>query len=235
MNVLETTDLVAGYGRLPVLHGVSIQVPERGASAIIGPNGAGKSTLMKTLARQIPVMSGDIEIRGRSYRGRDAVWAARNGIAYVPQTGNVFPDLSVEENLRLGAFARSDARAAIQEARDRFPVLAERAPQSAGSLSGGERQILAISCALLMRPSLLLLDEPTTGLSPKATRMVVDWIGEIIAGGTAVLWVVEQQPKPVLERAEVAYMLEAGQVRFAGEAGPLLEEGRLEELFLRRS
>jgi len=235
VTLLEAKDLVAGYGRLPVLHGVSIRVAEGGASAIIGPNGAGKSTLMKTLARQLPVMGGDVELRGESYRMRDAVWAARNGIAYVPQSGNVFPDLSVEENLRVGAFNRGDASAAVREATDRFPVLAQRARQSAGSLSGGERQILAISCALLMRPSLLLLDEPTTGLSPKATGVVVEWIGEIIAEGTAVLWVVEQRPEPVLERAVVAYMLEAGQVRFAGEAGSLLEEGRLEELFLRQA
>jgi branched-chain amino acid transport system ATP-binding protein len=232
--ILESRELVAGYGKLPVLHSISVALPEGEAVAIVGPNGAGKSTLLKTLARQLPVMEGDVLFRGQSYANKDTNWAANHGIAFVPQGQSVFPSLTVLENLRIGAWLHSSPDQAVKEAMSRFPILKERAGQVAGSLSGGERQILAISCALLMRPSVLLLDEPTSGLAPKAARLIIDWISEIVEQGMSVIWVVEQLPELVLERSQSAYMLEAGDVKFEGKAKALLREGELEKLFLER-
>jgi branched-chain amino acid transport system ATP-binding protein len=233
--ILEVRDLEAGYGRLPVLHGVSLDVPAEGAVAILGPNGAGKSTLLKALARQIPIMSGELRFDGHAYARENATWAARRGIALVPQSGNVFPDLSIRDNLRLSAMRRQDGEAAIEKAVTRFPVLHERAGQLAGSLSGGERQMLAISSALLLEPQLLLLDEPTTGLSPKAAEETAEAVAEVSRGGTAVLWVVEQMPELVLRRVQHAYVMEGGRMQFDGPPAELLEGGRLEQLLLQRA
>jgi ABC-type branched-subunit amino acid transport system ATPase component len=232
---LEAHDLCAGYGRLEVLHGVSLGVPPEGAVAILGPNGAGKSTLLKVLARELPLMSGHLLLGGDDYGERDATWAARNGIALVPQTGNVFPDLTVRENLRLGAMRRADGSAAIDRATERFPVLAERASQLAGSLSGGERQMLAIASALLLEPKVLLLDEPTTGLSPKAAAATSEIVAEISAGGTAVVWVVEQMPELVLRQVEHVYVMAAGRVQHEGPPEEFLVEGRLEQMLLQHT
>ena len=232
---LEARKLVGGYGRVEVLHDVSISVPESGVVAILGPNGAGKSTLLKTLAGHLPAISGELLLAGERYNERTARWLAREGVVLVPQTGAVFPDLTVEENLRLGALHNPDRSKDIATAMERFPVLGERKNQSAGSLSGGERQLLAISSALLMRPKVLLLDEPTTGLSPIAAKSTADLIGEAIEGGTAVAWVVEQMPELALQRAEHAYFLEAGQITYDGPASTLMEAGRLEELMLQHA
>ncbi|MHB8499739.1 MAG: ABC transporter ATP-binding protein [Candidatus Acidiferrales bacterium] len=233
--MLEGVDLVAGYGKLAVLHGVSITVAEGEIVAVVGPNGAGKSTLLKVLARQLPVIQGTLRLRGENYTNKDSIWVARQGIALVPQTNNVFPDLTVEENLKVGAWRHPNSPEGIREAQDRFPILRERSRQLAGRLSGGERQILAISCALLTRPSVLLLDEPSTGLSPIAADVVIEWTSEIVQRGTAIVWVVEQMPEPVLQRANRAYVMEGGGVQYAGSAEFLLAEGRLQELLLRRS
>lgn len=230
--ILEARDVVTGYGRVAVVHSVSLRVAEGQAVALIGPNGAGKSTLLKALARQVPCMSGKLAFKGEDYTRKDAVWAARSGIVLVPQVGSVFPDLTVMENLRLGAWLQANRDDLAAQAMERFPMLQERSQQAAGSLSGGERQILAISAALLMRPLVLLLDEPTSGLSPTATEAVVEAIDSFIADGTAVVWVVEQTPEPVLQRVSTAYLLRAGQLVFEGEGRSLLAEGRLQELFL---
>jgi branched-chain amino acid transport system ATP-binding protein len=230
--MLEAREITAGYGKIPVLHEVSITIRDRGAVAILGPNGAGKSTLMKTLARQLPTMSGELVIEGDRYDQRNAQWATAEGIALVPQENAVFPDLTVLENLRLGATARKGVQGNIDEPMDRFPILRERAHQRAGSLSGGERQLLAVSCALLMDPSVLLLDEPTTGLAPMAAEMVAELIADVIASGTAVAWVVEQMPELALRRAEQVYLLNGGEIQFEGDPSELLEEGRLEGLML---
>jgi ABC-type branched-subunit amino acid transport system ATPase component len=232
---LEARNLIGGYGRVEILHDVSIRLGGDGMVAILGPNGAGKSTLLKTLAGHLPSLDGELLLDGERYDGRDARWAARAGIVLVPQTRSVFPDLSVAENLRLGALYNPRADDAIAAAMDRFPVLRERGDQAAGSLSGGERQILAISSAVLMEPKVLLLDEPTTGLSPMAAESTAELIGELIESGMTVAWVVEQLPELALERAARAYFIEAGQVTFEGEASALLEEGRLEELMLQHA
>jgi ABC-type branched-subunit amino acid transport system ATPase component len=233
--MLEVRDLQAGYGRLAVLHGVSIDVPAGGSVAILGPNGAGKSTLLKAIARQLPVMGGDLRFDGASYGAENATWAARHGIALVPQSGNVFADLTVRDNLRLSALRRPDAPAAVAEAVARFPVLGERADQLAGSLSGGERQMLAISAALLLKPALLLLDEPTTGLAPLIAAETAEAVAGVCRGGTAVLWVVEQMPELALRRVQHAYVMEAGRVQFEGSPQELMDGGRLEQLLVQRT
>jgi ABC-type branched-subunit amino acid transport system ATPase component len=180
-------------------------------------------------------MSGELIFGGKPYHREDSTWAARNGIALVPQSNAVFPDLSIRDNLRLGAMRRADGQAAIDAAVARFPVLGERTDQLAGSLSGGERQMLAISSALLLQPKLLLLDEPTTGLSPKAAEATAESVAEVARGGTAVLWVVEQMPELVLRRVQAAYVMQAGRVQFEGSPQELLDGGRLEQMLLQRA
>lgn len=229
---LEASNLVSGYGRLTVLHGVSLDVAQGEVVAIVGPNGAGKSTLLKTLAGFLPVMSGEVMLDGERYDKHDGLWATRRGVILVPQTGNVFSDLSVDENLRLASDGHKQPRNAIEHATRNFPILVERANQTAGSLSGGERQALAVISALLMEPSVLLLDEPTTGLSPLAARATAELIDDAIESGVGVAWVVEQTPELALNRAERAYFMEGGRVTFADKAESLLREGRLEELML---
>ena len=209
---LRAAELSSGYGRLPVLHNVDFAVGEGEMVAVLGPNGAGKSTLMKTLAGLLPPMSGTIELRGASTAGWSAPRIAQAGIGYVPQENNVFPTLSVRENLEIGRGSGRGARS-LDQVFDRFPILAERQAQRAGTLSGGERQMLALSSALLMEPELLLLDEPTTGLSPQMVSLLSDWIREIAESGLSVVWVVEQNPERVLRAASRAYLMAGGQAR----------------------
>jgi len=228
-------EITTGYGKVPIIHGASLTIPEKSIVAVLGPNGAGKSTLLKAIARQLPLMSGDLTLGGQRYDDRDAIWAARSGIVLVAQTGNVFADLSVEDNLRLGALHSTDSKSDIAKVMDRFPVLRDRARQSAGSLSGGERQLLAVTSAMLMRPQVLLLDEPTTGLSPLAAQATAGIIDEIVEDGVAVAWVVEQMPDLALRRATHAYFVEAGQLTFFEDPAQLLETGRLEQLMLHKS
>ena len=232
---LEAHEVRAGYGRLEVLHGISLVVPSEGAVAILGPNGAGKSTLLKALARELPLLSGELRLGGDDYGERDATWAARNGIALVPQSGSVFPDLTVRDNLRLGAMRHPDGTAAIDAVTERFPVLSERGSQLAGSLSGGERQMLAIASALLLDPKVLLLDEPTSGLSPKAAAATSEIVAGIAAEGTGVLWVVEQLPELVLQQVNHAYVMAAGRVQHEGPPDEFLAEGRLEQMLLQQT
>lgn len=216
---LQASDLVSGYGKSQVLHGVDFEVGEGEFVAVLGPNGAGKSTLMKTLARTIPVMSGSLTVDSQQVRGWRALQSVKAGIGYVPQDHNVFADLSVRDNLSL---AGSDqAPAVLGTVFDRFPILADRGKQSAGSLSGGERQALAVSMAVLGHPRLLLLDEPTTGLSPLASASLTDWIVDIAATGVSVVWIVEQNPDPVLAAASRAYVLAGGSIKYSGPASEI--------------
>jgi branched-chain amino acid transport system ATP-binding protein len=232
---LDAARLCAGYGSVQVLHEVSLTIPEGSLVAILGPNGAGKSTLLKTLAGLLPVMDGDVRLDDESYRGRDARTLARTGVTLVPQTGAVFPNLTVLENLHIGALGRAGADPEIADTLAEFPMLAERPNQLAGSLSGGERQVLAITAALLMRPKVLLLDEPTTGLAPLVATQIADLILAAVGKRMAVGWVVEQMPELALKRAEHAYFLEGGEITFEGPASVLLERERLEELMLQQA
>lgn len=214
---ISTHDLVGGYGKLPVLHDVDFHVEMGEFVAVLGANGAGKTTLMKTLARVLPVLGGDVQLDGVSIAKWRAHDAAKAGIAYVPQEGNVFADLSVSENLHLSAGKKQDPEQ-LKLVYDRFDFLTDRADQLAGSLSGGERQALAVSMAFVSKPTMLLLDEPTTGLAPIACQTFTDWILEIAAAGTTIVWIVEQNPEPVLAAASRAYVIDGGQVVYEGAA-----------------
>jgi ABC-type branched-subunit amino acid transport system ATPase component len=196
---------------------------------ILGANGAGKTTLLKTIAGHLTPTSGQILLSGEPIDGNGPSGAAGAGVGYVPQEQNVFGELSVYDNLRIGIL---DDPSAVHDAFERFPLLAERSRQHADTLSGGERQILAISAALVPGPRLLLLDEPTSGLAPLFVEQIVEWIAGEAAGGTTVLWVVEQNPEPILKVSNRTYLMEGGQIVQELDSRSLLEPGRLERLLL---
>lgn len=223
---LHASELVASYGKSQVLHGVDFEVSDGEVVAILGPNGAGKSTMMKTLACALPFKGGTLTLDGRSTRGWRPHDAAAAGIGYVPQQENVFADLSVAENLDLAGGNKE--RDVLDGVLERFPILHDRSNQSAGSLSGGERQALAVSMAVLARPRLLLLDEPTTGLSPLASASLTEWIVEIAESGVSVVWIVEQNPEPVLAAAGTAHVMAEGSMKYSGPASELSGDRVLE-------
>ncbi len=230
--LLELRDMDSGYGKITILHSISLTVSEGEVITVLGPNGAGKSTLMKAIAGHIPTTRGEIRLAGERVDGKDASSAAAAGVGYVPQERNVFEELSVIENLRVTTTARDEATASIEATFGRFPFLSERARQRADTLSGGERQILAISAALTGRPRVLLLDEPTSGLAPLFVQEIVDWIAEVAAAGTAVLWVVEQSPEPILRISSRTYVMDGGQVSGEIPSSELLDPSELRKVFL---
>lgn len=232
MSLLETRDLQSGYGRVPVLHGVSVKVEAGEMVAVLGANGAGKSTLMKTIARVLWAIAGDIVFDGASVIKLQPHEMTGMGLGYVPQENNIFPDLSVEENLLMAGFLAKDARNRLSRAYERFPILGERKSQKAGTLSGGERQMLATACALTLDPKLIILDEPTSGLSPQMTSQLIEGIVNINKEGTAILWVVEENPRDVLCHCSRAYFLESGAVVRHDTSTCLLEDPNLEAMFL---
>jgi branched-chain amino acid transport system ATP-binding protein len=232
-RLLVAEDLVAGY--LPgvdILTGCSIEVGATEIVGIIGPNGAGKSTLVKALFGLVTVRSGRVLLRGEDITGSDAHLLVRRGVGYVPQAHNVFPRLTVDENLRMGAYldpAHLDERRG--QLFDLFPRLAGRRPQRAGLLSGGERQMLAMARALMMEPTVLLLDEPSAGLSPAMQDDVFDRVIEINRAGAAVV-MVEQNARRCLEIADRGYVLDQGHDAHHGTGADLLQDPRVVELYL---
>ncbi|MHB1407604.1 MAG: ABC transporter ATP-binding protein [Desulfitobacteriaceae bacterium] len=233
MSLLKCENVESGYGKLPILHGVNLRVAEGEMIALLGANGAGKSTLMKTIAGILPLMKGSMVFDGRDITLLKNHALAKMGLGYVPQENNVFADLTVAENLEMGAFTIKNAKQAIEAIFERFPKLKERYKQKAGTLSGGERQLLAVGSALLLKPRLLILDEPTSGLSPQATESMIETISRIRDDGTAVIWVVEESPKEVLAHVDRVYLLESGLVKKEGTGREFLEdEEEFETLFL---
>jgi len=203
------------YGRLTVLRGVSLAVEEGQIVAVLGSNGAGKTTLLRTIMGYIPDQpeKGTIEVLGRRVNGWDPEDVARLGVAYIPEGRGIFPELTVEENLALGAYTRRDGevRSDLERVQHLFPVLRERRGQVAGTLSGGEQQMLAIARALLMRPKLLMLDEPSLGLAPMVVQEIFRVIREVHTAGTAIL-LVEQNARMALDLARWGYVLEGGRI-----------------------
>ena len=231
-TVLEASDLVAGYGRKQVLHGVSLRVEAAEIVALIGHNGAGKTTLLKTLFGLLPALGGEVRYGGRSITGRRAALNVRDGLSFVPQGHGIFTDLTVRENLELGGYsvgaADPDRLAAIY---DLFPILKERQDQRAGTLSGGQQQMLALGLALVLRPKLLLLDEPSLGLAPVLVQRVLESVQEINRRfGTAVL-LVEQNVKQALRIASRVYVMKVGQISLEDQAAALLARQDLWQLF----
>ena len=221
--MLDVRDLHAGYGRVEVLRGLSFSVGRGEIVVLIGPNGAGKTTTLKTLAGLVPVRGGSIMFEGRDVSGTPAHRLVRAGIALIPEGRLVFPDQTVRDNLRLGAYGRRGhgIDADIERHFDRFPVLRERQRQLAGTLSGGEQQMLAIARGLMARPRLLLLDEPSLGLAPRLVREVFDVLPRLRDDGITLL-LVEQMATLALAIADRGYVLERGGIVLEGRGRDLL-------------
>ncbi|MDT0305839.1 urea ABC transporter ATP-binding subunit UrtE [Streptomyces sp. DSM 44917] len=221
--MLEITGLVAGYDRTTVLHGVSLTVPEDGVATVLGHNGAGKSTLLRAALGLIRPRGGRVLLGGEDVTRLPAHQRVRRGMAYVPQGQQSFPQLTAMENLRLIADGRRDGRAALEEALALFPALREAASRRAGLLSGGQRQQLAIARALITRPRLLLLDEPTEGIQPSVVAEIQRTILQLSARGGLSVLLVEQHIGFALRAAQRYHVLEAGRVTGSGEGGEAAE------------
>jgi ABC-type branched-subunit amino acid transport system ATPase component len=230
--LLEIQDVSAGYGEVDVLTGVSLRVDDGEIVTLIGPNGAGKSTLLKTVVGLLPVRGGRITFAGTALTGLRPNAIARRGISYVPQGSNVFPSLTVLENLEVGAYLRSGAIGGrLNEVFARFPVLRDRHSQRAGSLSGGERQMAAIGMALMLEPRLLILDEPSAGLAPSVVETLFERLREINRAGVALL-LVEQNAREALSLSDRGYILVMGRNRLEGAGPALAEDPEVRRLFL---
>jgi branched-chain amino acid transport system ATP-binding protein len=231
MSLLEVDDLRVGYELLPVLHGVSFSLDEGSTSVLLGLNGAGKTTTVNTLAGLLRPWSGGIRFAGRSIAGLSADAVVARGVALCPEGRRVFPGLSVRVNLELGAWSnRAATKTAMQRVYGYFPRLEERAEQLAGTLSGGEQQMLAVARALMARPRLLLVDEASLGLSPMLARTVFNALDQINADGTTVLMV--EQNVGVLPHADQALVMEKGTLTYTGPAAALSESGELQRAYL---
>ena len=232
MSLLEVQTIYGGYGGVDILNGIDMRVEGGELVVIVGPNGAGKSTAMKAIVGLIKLREGHIRFDGEEITGRRPDEVACLRVCYVPQEKNVFPTLSVHENLEMGAFLRNDDFSGQLDAvYEIFPALVEKRRQPAGSLSGGQRQMVAMGRALMLEPKLLLLDEPTAGLSPLFTDMVFDKVKEINATGVAIL-MVEQNAKDALVLADRGYVLALGRNRHEDTGVNLLANGEVAEMFL---
>ena len=232
--ILEIEDLVAGYDAAEILHGLSLSVDQGSITALLGSNGAGKSTLMRTLAGLLTPRRGQIRFGGMAVEALRAHERVKLGIALVPEGRMVFADLTVEETLKVGGYAqraRSDRAEEMARMYELFPRLAERRRQSAGSLSGGEQQMLAIARALMARPRLLLLDEPTLGLAPKMARFIFELVGTLRSQGLTIV-LAEQMVQASLHLADRAFVIENGRMALQGTASALAADPRIRAAYL---
>jgi neutral amino acid transport system ATP-binding protein len=232
--ILETRDLVAGYSpELDILYGVSIHVQVGEFITVVGPNGAGKSTLIKAVIGLVNPRRGQVLLRGKDITGCPPHEVVRLGVGYVPQRENVFESMSVLENLELGSVDRSSSAAAarIEELLALFPPLAARRRQIVGTMSGGERQMVAMARALMSKPQILLLDEPSAGLAPMFVETMFQQVSEINAAGVSIL-MVEQNARAALALSHRGYVLDLGRNAFEGPGSQLLADQRLAELYL---
>ena len=213
MSLLELDEVNAGYGRTPVLHDVSMEIREGEVVSLIGRNGAGKSTLMKTIIGLLTPTSGDLLFKGESIVDDPAERRARRGIGYVPQDKEIFPRLTVHENLKVGRFVNeANDRSLFEEMYDYFPILDERRNQKAGTMSGGEQQMLAIARALVGAPDLLLLDEPSEGVQPTIIEEISDIVGEINRDMGTTVFFVEQNLDFTINTTERCYVIDTGEL-----------------------
>jgi len=234
VSLLELEDLHVHYGAIHALKGVSIEVDEGGIATLVGANGAGKSTTLRTISGLIQPSRGEIRFGGRSLRGMKAHEIVRAGISHVPEGRIVFAPLTVLENLEMGAYLRKDKAgitADLKKIFRQFPRLEERRRQAAGTLSGGEQQMLAIGRALMARPKLLLMDEPSLGLAPILVREIFSVIRAIRSEGTTIV-LVEQNARMALATADFGYVLETGTVRMKDRAQALLESPFVQDAYL---
>ena len=234
MAMLEVSDLRVNYGVIPALSGISFSVEEGEVIALIGANGAGKTTTLHAVTGLIGAASGSIVFEGKDITKTPAHKIVEMGMAHVPERRRVFPDMSVVQNLMLGAYTRRDAaekQQTLEMVYSRFPRLKERARQLAGTLSGGEQQMLAMGRALMSHPRLLLMDEPSMGLSPIYVNEIFDIIRKVSSEGTTVL-LVEQNAKKALTIADRAYVLETGKIAMSGNADDMLADDRIRKAYL---
>jgi neutral amino acid transport system ATP-binding protein len=231
--ILTVENVHAGYIKdLDILQGINIRVNAAELVTIIGPNGAGKSTLAKTVFGLLKPHTGSIQFNGENIAGLAPDRIVQCGMGYVPQIANVFKSLTIDENLEMGAFVKTtDIKALKREMYDRFPALVAKQSQQAGTLSGGERQQLAMAKALMLRPKLLILDEPSAALSPIMVTNVFEQIKQIQAEGTAIL-LVEQNARQALQMSDRGYVLETGRDKYEGRGADLLNDPKVGELYL---
>jgi neutral amino acid transport system ATP-binding protein len=230
--VLEVEELVAGYvPEVDILRGVRFTVREGEIATVIGPNGAGKSTLIKSIFGLLPPRQGRVVLRGEDLTGLRPHSITRRGMSYVPQLDNVFQSLTVEENLEMGALEQSKAKDGMARVYEFFPRLGERRTQAAGTMSGGERQMLAMGRALMPDPKVLLLDEPSAGLAPAFVEAIFERVEEINRHGVTIV-MVEQNARRALSMSDRGYVLDLGQNRFEGPGKELLADPKVAELYL---
>jgi branched-chain amino acid transport system ATP-binding protein len=234
VSLLEVSELSAGYGQGLVLHGVSFTVDEGRVVTILGPNGAGKTTTLRAISGMLGERHGRITFDGKELGGRGPDDVARAGIAHVPEGRGTFTELTVEENLLVGAYTRrdKDVKTDIERCCERFPRLGERRGQHGGSLSGGEQQMLAVARALMLKPRLLLLDEPSLGLAPLVTRELFRILNEIAREEGITVLIVEQNANLVLKFADYAYVLESGRIALDGTAETMQADEGVQRSYL---
>lgn len=235
MALLEVKDLAVSYGDLEVVHGISFDVEAGEVVALLGANGAGKSSVMRAISGLLVPTRGTVELDGRSLVGVEAHELVDLGLRHVPEGRRIFSPLSVEENLRLGGYSArregSKLNQRIKEVYERFPVLGERRKQLGGTLSGGEQQMLAVGRALVTNPRVVALDEPSLGLSPKMSKIILDTVSEIARAGTGVL-LVEQNAREALKITDRAYVLDLGRIVIEGAAAEVAADSRIQATYL---
>jgi branched-chain amino acid transport system ATP-binding protein len=232
--MLKVEQLSAHYGGIHAIQGIDLEVPERAIVTLVGANGAGKSTTLKSIVGLVRSSRGTVSWNGEKLTGLPTKDIVSRGVCLVPEGRHVFPNLTVDENLTLGAYSRSDKAGIAADRRkvfDFFPRLKERSAQKAGTLSGGEQQMLAVGRALMTRPKILMMDEPSLGLAPLIVKMIFDIVKAINAEGVTVL-LVEQNAKAALEIADYGYVLETGRIAFHGPGKELLLDDRVRRAYL---
>lgn len=232
---LELKDVKSKYGEVEILHGISMRIEQGERVALIGPNGSGKSTCLKSIFGIVKPFSGSIKFRNEELREKEPYHIVREGISIVPQGRRVFPNLSVEENLELGAYIVDDATLILERIREvyeKFPQLKERKSAKARVLSGGEQQMLSIGRALMLEPELLLLDEPSLGLSPLFVQKIFEKIVQLNKESDMAILIVEQNAVKALKNTERAYVFEAGNVKLEGESSKLLNDEGVRKAYL---
>ena len=230
--MLKVKDLKVNYGGIEAVKGISFEVPEKSIVTLIGANGAGKSTTLKTISGLVKPKSGSVEFMGEDITGKDPTTIMSKGITLVPEGRKIFPNLTVLENLKIGAYLRNDdITEDLNWVYDLFPRLKERSWQLGGTLSGGEQQMLAVGRALMSRPKLLMLDEPSMGLAPILVDQIFDIIKELHKAGTTIL-LVEQNARKALQVADRAYVLETGNITLSGTGAELASSDAVKKAYL---
>jgi len=233
VNLLEVDTLHTGYGATEIIHGISVHVEQNEIVTIIGPNGSGKSTLLKAIMGYLKIYDGRIRFKEKDVTSLRTVDRTRLGMAYIPQLENVFPSLTVEETLEMGGYrlGKKELKKEVNSMFDLFPILRDKKNMKVATMSGGQRQMLAMARALMVRPTLILLDEPSAGLSPKISEQVFEKISEIAATGTSMV-IVEQDAEQSLAISSRGYVLAMGETAFEGSAETILTHEKIREAYL---